>query len=172
MRRFAILFVLAILATGITSCQKEDNVSPKNELDGKKKETVEISGLLKSISMQDMQESLPFTIFCAGVSGENVDVGLIYNRTEQVSKYSAVWDGKYESKNDSILINLMLIRENTGALLKEMAYDSTYVNLSKIGIQVEKLRQPKTAVKVHNASNLSEIAYIKLQNRYGRWPIY
>lgn len=172
MRNLAIISALVVFALSSISCQKEDNATPTNELAGKKKESVEITGLLKSINMQDKQESLPFTIFCAGVSGENVDIELIYNRTEQVSKFSAIWDGKYETKDDSTFVNLMLIRENTGALLKEMAYDSTYVNLVKIGIQTEKLRQPKTAVKVRNASNTSEVAYIRLNNGCGNWPSY
>lgn len=174
MKRCTILIALAAIAICMFSCQKENKISPStnNQLAGKTMETVSITGSLKSISMQDKQESMPFKIFYAGVSGENVSMVLCFNRTEQVSKFSTVWNGKYEVKDDSTFVNLMLVRENTGALLKEVAYDSTYVNLAKIGVQVEKLRQHKTAVKVYNASDASTVAYIKLNNGYGTWPIY
>lgn len=119
MRNLLFLSALAVIALCSISCQKEDNATPTNELVGKKKESVEITGLLKSINMQDKQENLPFTIFCAGVSGENVDIGLVYNRTEQVRRFSAIWDGKYEIKDDSTFVNLMLVRENSGVLLKD-----------------------------------------------------
>lgn len=173
MRKIIILSVAAFFAFSTISCQKEEIVLPSSPISnvpvGAKKEVAAVSGFLKSIDMNATQTSLPFTIFCAGVKGENVDLGITYNRTEQLSKFSVVWDGKYEVKNDSTFVNLMMIRENTGVVLSEQVYDSSYVNLKTIGVQLDKLLLPKTAVKVRNGSNPSSVAYIKLENGYGAW---
>lgn len=156
------------------SCQKEESVTPKSKVSdalvGAKKGEAIVSGMLKSVTQQDAQASQPFTIFCAGVSETSGCLGLIYHRTELQSKFSVLWDGKYEQKDGYTLINLTVIRENTGTLLTEMTYDSTFVSLKNMGISIDKLRQPKTAVKFHNASNPSSVALVELEDAYGCWP--
>jgi len=159
-------FIIAVLAAvTLYSCQKEDNnTSPSKE------KGVLVAMKNSNFSLSDASSS-SFSILYAGVNSGNLFLGLNYQATSEQSKFSVVWDGNYEQKDDSTFINLTVLREAAGVLQTERS-DSLFTSLTQIGITQESLLKAKTVVKVKNGFSPNTVVYIKLENGIGAWPIY
>lgn len=161
-----ILLFAAIAAVTLYSCQKEESINTtsskeKGLLVGVKNPTFSLSNAASS----------PFSIFFAGVGSGNLYLGLNYQATSEQSKFSVVWDGVYEQKDDSTFINLTVLREAAGALL-DFRNDSLFTSLTQIGITQENLLKARTVVKLKNGFSPNTVISIKLENGIGVWPAY
>jgi hypothetical protein len=183
MRNIVTLSAAALFVFCAASCnkEKEDAVLPKapqvNVGIGNKTVAAEFNGFLKSLNLKEKQESLPFFILSADAKDADVTIGLCYIPTEAASRFSVIWDGMYEVRNDSTVVNLTIFRENTGVLIPQTAEDSCFVNstesvnLTKMGIDVEKLHQARSGIRIQNASfakyapYASNDIYIKLYKK-------
>lgn len=159
--------VIALVgAFALYSCEKESNSDagiPSKE-----------KGLLlalknPTLTLNDATSS-PFSIFYASVNSGNLFLGLKYQATSEQSKFSVVWDGNFEQKDDSTFINLTVLREAAGTLQAERS-DSLSTSLTQIGITQENLCKAKTVVKVKNGYSPNTVISIKLENGIGAWPI-
>jgi hypothetical protein len=161
-----ILAIAALAAVALYACQKEDSTATPSTEKGT------LSAVKTSSFMLTNETGSPFTIVYAGVNTGSISLGLKYQATANPSKFSIVWDGKFEEKDDSTFINLSVVRDANGVVQNYEMHDSLYTNLTSLGITLANLEKEKTVVKITNGSNLSQKIYIKLEKGNGSWPIY
>ena len=155
--------VLAIVgALALYSCEKDSSTTPT-------KEKGTLVALKNPTFSLGNATSRPFEIFYAGVNNCYIYLGFKYQTTSDQSKFSVVWDGKYEQKDDSTLINLTVLREANGTVQDYDMCDSLYTGVAQIGITQENLLKAKTVIKVKNGSNPGTVVSFKLENGAGSW---
>ena len=158
--------VIAIIAAfALFSCEKES----KSEAGIPSKEKGVLVGEKNPTFSAGNTTSNPFSILYAGVNNSYIYLGLQYQATTEQSKFTVVWDGKYEQKDDSTLINLTVLREANGTVQDYNMCDSLYTGLAQIGITQENLLKAKTVIKIKNGSNPGTVVSFKLENGVGSW---